>query len=108
MFPKKGSSEFGNLFTKTDVFTNKNNLETQLDDQAFVESQDAKINELKKFFKLLQDEVMRDANGNLNFEGVAFVGTMLSSSSAGTSHFLRNAAPMRFYQAGIDKQDLLM
>ena len=100
LFPKKGSSEFGNLFTKTDVFTNKNNLETQLDDQAFVESQDAKINELKKFFKLLQDEVMRDANGNLNFEGVAFVGTMLSSSSAGTSHFLRNAAPMRFYQAG--------
>ena len=100
LFPKKGSSEFSNLFTKTDVFTNKNNLETQLDDQAFVESQDAKINELKKFFELLQNEVMRDANGNLDFEGVAFVGTMLSSSSAGTSHFLRNAAPMRFYQAG--------
>ena len=31
LFPKKGSSEFSNLFTKTDVFTNKNNLETQLD-----------------------------------------------------------------------------
>ena len=100
LFPKKGTSEFNSLFTKTDVFTNKNNLETQLDDPAFVKSQDAKINELKKFFKLLQNEVMRDADGNLDFEGIAFVGAMLSSSSAGTSHFLRNAAPMRFYQAG--------
>jgi len=100
LFPKKGSSKFNNLFTKTDVFTNKNNLETQLDDPAFVKSQDAKINELKEFFKLLQNEVMRDADGNLDFEGIAFVGAMLSSSSAGTSHFLRNAAPMRFYQAG--------
>ena len=106
LFPKKGSSEFSNLFTKTDVFTNKNNLETQLDDPAFVKSQDAKINELKKFFKLLQDEVMRDADGNLDFEGVAFVGAMLSSSSAGTSHFLRNAAPMRFYQEGYRDSDI--
>ena len=103
LFPKKGSSEFSNLFIKTDVFADKNNLETQLDDPAFVKSQDAKINELKEFFKLLQNEVMRDANGNINFEGVAFVGAMLSSSSAGTSHFLRNAAPMRFYQSGYKK-----
>ena len=103
LFPKKGSSEFSNLFIKTDVFADKNNLETQLDDPAFVKSQDAKINELKEFFKLLQNEVMRDADGNLDFEGVAFVGAMLSSSSAGTSHFLRNAAPMRFYQAGYKK-----
>ncbi len=106
LFPKKGSSEFSNLFIKTDVFTNKNNLETQLDDPAFVKSQDAKINELKKFFKLLQDEVMRDANNNIDFEGVAFVGAMLSSSSAGTSHFLRNAAPMRFYQEGYRDPDI--
>jgi hypothetical protein len=106
LFPKKGSSEFSNLFIKTDVFTNKNNLETQLDDPAFVKSQDAKINELKKFFKLLQNEVMRDANNNIDFEGVAFVGAMLSSSSAGTSHFLRNAAPMRFYQEGYRDPDI--
>ena len=106
LFPKKGSSEFSNLFTKTDVFTNKNNLETQLDNPAFVKSQDAKINELKKFFKLLQDEVMRDANNNIDFQGVAFVGAMLSSSSAGTSHFLRNAAPMRFYQEGYRDSDI--
>ena len=106
LFPKKGSSEFSNLFTKTDVFTNKNNLETKLDDPAFVKSQDAKINELKKFFKLLQNEVMRDANNNIDFQGVAFVGAMLSSSSAGTSHFLRNAAPMRFYQEGYRDSDI--
>ncbi len=106
LFPKKGSSEFSNLFTKTDVFTNKNNLETQLDDPAFVKSQDVKINELKELFKFLQNEVMRDADGNLDFEGVAFVGAMLSSSSAGTSHFLRNAAPMRFYQEGYRDSDI--
>jgi hypothetical protein len=100
LFPKKGSSKFNNLFTKTDVFTNKNNLEIKLNDKAFIKSQDDKINELKEFFKLLQNKVMRDADGNPNFEGIAFVGAMLSSSSAGTKHFLRNAAPMRFYQVG--------
>jgi len=100
LFPKKGKSKFNNLFIKTDVFTKKNNLETELDNPAFVKSQDNKINELKEFFKLLQNEVMRDANNNIDFQGVAFVGAMLSSSSAGTSHFLRNAAPMRFYQKG--------
>ena len=52
---------------------------------------------------MFQNEIMRNKNGTMNFEGVAFVGALLSSSSSGQGHFLRSSAPFRFYQKGYMK-----
>ena len=43
---------------------------------------------------------MRNSDGTMNFDGVAFTGALLSSSSYGQGHFLRTAAPYRFYEEG--------
>ena len=91
---------FKNMLKQEDVFTKKGDLSVALNDSNFVKRQDDSINELKKLFELFQNEIMRNSDGTMNFEGVAFVGALLSSSSAGRGHFLRKAAPFRFYQKG--------
>ncbi len=96
----KETNAFSDMIKVEGVFAAKNNLETQLSNPDFIKRQDNSINELGNIFKLFQNEIMIKADGTMNFEGVAFVGALLSSSSSGQNHFLRKAAPYRFYQKG--------
>ena len=96
----KETEAYKDMFRQEDPFLKKSPLETALNNKEFVKRQDNSINQLKNIFELFQNEVMRNSDGTMNFEGVAFVGTLLSSSSASTGHFLRKAAPFRFYQKG--------
>ena len=89
-----------NMLTYEGVYSQKGNLENELNNSEFVKRQDNSINELGKLFEMFQNEVMRNSDGTMNFEGVAFVGALLSSSSAGQGHFLRSSAPFRFYEKG--------
>ena len=89
-----------NMLTYEGVYSEKLRLDKALNDPEFVKRQDNSINELGKLFKMFQDEVMRNSDGTMNFEGVAFVGALLSSSSSGQGHFLRSSAPFRFYEKG--------
>ena len=43
---------------------------------------------------------MRNSDGTMNFDGVAFTGALLSSSSYGQGHFLRTAALIDFTKKG--------
>ena len=88
------------MLTYEGVYSEKLRLDKALNDPEFVKRQDNSINELGKLFKMFQDEVMRNSDGTMNFEGVAFVGALLSSSSSGQGHFLRSSAPFRFYEKG--------
>ena len=99
----KESKSFSNMIKQVGVFANKNNLENKLNDADFIKSQDNSINQLKNIFEILQNEIIRNDNGSIDFYGIAFVGALLSSSSAGQNHFLRKAAPYRFYQKGYFK-----
>jgi hypothetical protein len=92
-----------NMLTYEGVYSEKLRLDKALNDPEFVKRQDNSINELGKLFKMFQDKVMRNEDGTMNFEGVAFVGALLSSSSSGQGHFLRSSAPFRFYQEGYMK-----
>ena len=92
-----------NMLTYEGVYSEKLRLDKALNDPEFVKRQDNSINELGKLFKMFQDNVMRNEDGTMNFEGVAFVGALLSSSSSGQGHFLRSSAPFRFYQEGYMK-----
>ena len=98
----KESPAFKNMMKKENVFSEKGNLANQLNNKKFQKRQKDSINELKKFFEILQNDIMRDGK-DLNPEGVAFVGALLSSISTGTGHFIRKAAPMTFYQKGYFK-----
>jgi hypothetical protein len=89
-----------NMLTYEGVYGKKLRLDKSLNDPEFVKRQDDSIDELGKLFEMFQNEVMRNSNGTMNFEGVAFVGALLSSSSSGQGHFLRSSAPFRFYQEG--------
>ena len=92
-----------NMLTYEGVYSQKGNLENELNNPEFVKRQDESIDELGKLFEMFQNEIMRNKNGTMNFEGVAFVGALLSSSSSGQGHFLRSSAPFRFYQKGYMK-----
>ena len=96
----KETEAYSDMFRQEDPFLKKSPLETALNNKEFIKRQDKSINQLKNIFELFQNEVMRNSDGTMNFEGVAFVGALLSSSSASTGHFLRKAAPFRFYQKG--------
>jgi len=101
IFPK--DSDFPamkNMLNYEGVYSAKGNLENNLNDPAFIAKQDDSIDQLGKLFEMFQNDIMKDANGNVNYEGVLFVGALLSSSSYGQGHFLRSAAPFRFYQKG--------
>jgi hypothetical protein len=89
-----------NMLTYEGVYSKKLRLDKALNDPEFVKRQDDSIDELGKLFEMFQNEVMRDKDGTMNFEGVAFVGALLSSSSSGQGHFLRSSAPFRFYEKG--------
>jgi len=89
-----------NMLTYEGVYTQKGNLENELNNPEFVKRQNDSIDELGKLFEMFQNEVMRNEDGTMNFEGVAFVGALLSSSSSGQGHFLRSSAPFRFYEKG--------
>ena len=89
-----------NMLTYEGVYSQKGNLENELNNPEFVKRQDDSIDELGKLFEMFQNEVMRNKDGTMNFEGVAFVGALLSSSSSGQGHFLRSSAPFRFYEKG--------
>ena len=99
-FPK-----FKTMLKREGVYTEKFRLDglEGLNDPDFVTRQDDSIDQLGKVFEIFQNEVMRNADGTMNFEGVAFVGALLSSSSYGQGHFVRTAAPFRFYQKGYMK-----
>ena len=88
------------MLKQEDVFTKKGNLAVALNNSEFKKRQENSINELKKVFEVFQNEIMKNPDGTMNFEGVAFIGALLSSSSAGRGHFLRKAAPFKFYQKG--------
>ena len=92
-----------NMLTYEGVYSEKLRLDKALNDPEFVKRQDNSINELGKLFEMFQNEVMRNEDGTMNFEGVAFVGALLSSSSSGQGHFLRSSAPFRFYEKGYMK-----
>jgi len=101
IFPK--DSDFPamkSMLTYEGVYSAKGNLENNLNDPAFIKRQDDSIDQLGKLFEMFQNDIMRDVNGDVNYEGVLFVGALLSSSSYGQGHFLRSAAPFRFYQKG--------
>ncbi len=88
------------MLTYENVYSIKGNLENELNNPEFVTRQDESIDQLGKLFEMFQNDIMKDVDGNVNYEGVAFVGALLSSSSSGQGHFLRSAAPFRFYQKG--------
>jgi len=69
-----------------------NNLEKLLNNKDFVKSQDNSLKGLKQLF-LTFESLMKDGNK----ENVAFVGAMLSSTSSYQGHFMRTAAPARFF-----------
>ena len=92
-----------NMLTYEGVYSQKLRLDKALNDPKFVKRQDDSIDELGNLFEMFQNEVMRNEDGTMNFEGVAFVGALLSSSSSGQGHFLRSSAPFRFYQEGYMK-----
>ena len=96
----KETEAFKDMLKQEDVFTKKGNLAVALNNAEFKKRQENSINELKKVFEIFQNEIMRNPDGTMNFEGVAFIGALLSSSSAGRGHFLRKAAPFKFYQKG--------
>ena len=101
IFPK--DSDFPamkSMLTYEGVYSAKGNLENNLNDPAFIKKQNDSIDQLGKLFEMFQNDIMKDANGNVNYEGILFVGALLSSSSYGQGHFLRSAAPFRFYQKG--------
>jgi len=99
----KETEAFKDMLKQEDVFTKKGNLAVALNNSEFKKRQENSINELKKVFEVFQNEIMRNPDGTMNFEGVAFIGALLSSSSAGRGHFLRKAAPFKFYQKGYIK-----
>ena len=101
IFPK--DSDFPamkSMLTYEGVYSAKGNLENNLNNPAFIKKQNDSIDQLGKLFEMFQNDIMKDANGNVNYEGILFVGALLSSSSYGQGHFLRSAAPFRFYQKG--------
>ena len=97
---EKDSPGFAAMLKKEGVYSQKLRLDKSLNDPVFVQRQDDSIDQLGKLFEILQDNVMRNSDGTMNFEGVAFTGALLSSSSYGQGHFLRTAAPYRFYEEG--------
>ena len=97
---EKDSPGFTAMLKREGVYSQKNRLEKSLNDPEFVQRQDDSIDQLGKLFEILQDDVMRNPDGTMNFNGVAFTGALLSSSSYGQGHFLRTAAPYRFYEEG--------
>ena len=97
---EKDSPGFAAMLKKEGVYSQKLRLDKSLNDPVFVQRQDDSIDQLGKLFEILQDNVMRNSDGTINFEGVAFTGALLSSSSYGQGHFLRTAAPYRFYEEG--------
>ena len=72
------------------------NIAEKLNDSAFNEFQDLKIDGLRDIFLALQ-QMIEDSPAN-----IPFVAAMLSSTSAYQGHFIRVAAPIRFYTIGID------
>ena len=93
---KKGKkfAEEGLYEDMTTKVTNSqyNNLEKLLNNKDFVKSQDNSLKGLKQLF-LTFESLMKDGNK----ENIAFVGAMLSSTSSYQGHFMRTAAPVRFY-----------
>lgn len=72
------------------------NIAEKLNDSNFNEFQDLKIDGLGDIFLALQ-QMMQDSPAN-----IPFVAAMLSSTSAYQGHFMRVAAPIRFYTIGVD------
>ena len=100
---EKDSPGFAAMLKKEGVYSEKLRLDKSLNDPVFVQRQDDSIDQLGKLFEILQNNVMRNSDGTMNFDGVAFTGALLSSSSYGQGHFLRTAAPYRFYEEGYMK-----
>ena len=100
---EKDSPGFTAMLKKEGVYSEKLRLDKSLNDPAFVQRQDDSIDQLGELFEMLQNNVMRNSDGTMNFDGVAFTGALLSSSSYGQGHFLRTAAPYRFYEEGYMK-----
>jgi hypothetical protein len=97
---EKDSPGFAAMLKKEGVYSQKLRLDKSLNDPVFVQRQDDSIDQLGRLFEILQNDVMRNSDGTMNFDGVAFTGALLSSSSYGQGHFLRTAAPYRFYEEG--------
>ena len=72
------------------------NIAEKLNDSDFNKFQDLKIDGLRDIFLALE-KMMKDNPAN-----IPFVAAMLSSTSAYQGHFMRVAAPIRFYTTGID------
>lgn len=73
-----------------------NNIAEKLNDKKFNEFQDLKIDGLKDIFLALE-QMIKDNPAN-----ITFIAAMLSSTSSYQGHFIRVAAPIRFYTIGIE------
>ena len=94
----KESDVFNDMLKKENPRAKKLPLEKALNDPAFIKRQENSIKGLEKVFKMLEEAMITP-------EGVAFAGALLSSSGASQNHFIRKAAPYKFYEKGYLTQD---
>ena len=78
-------------------YNKKNDLSKKLNDSDFVAQQDLSLQGLKDLFNTFERYINKGDNKN---ERAAIVAVMLGSTSAHQGHFMRVAAPVRFYQEG--------
>ena len=78
-------------------YNKKNDLSKKLNDPDFVAQQDLSLQGLKDLFNTFERYINKGDNKN---EKAAIVAVMLGSTSAHQGHFMRVAAPVKFYQEG--------
>ena len=89
----KESEVFKDMIKKEDPRSSKLPLYKALNDQAFIKRQQNSLKGLQQVFEIFQSTMK-------NPEGIAFVGAVLSSISYSQNHFIRKAAPWKFYEKG--------
>jgi hypothetical protein len=76
----------------TDMKQDKKQSFNKITEKDFQAEQDKSIQGLKEIFLILEQAIKQDKNG-----GAAFVAALLSSTSSNQGHFVRIAAPIRFF-----------
>jgi hypothetical protein len=78
-------------------YNKKNDLSKKLNDSEFVAQQDLSLQGLKDLFNTFEKYINQGDNKK---QKAAIIAVMLGSTSAHQGHFMRVAAPVRFYQEG--------
>ncbi len=78
-------------------YNKKNDLSKKLNDSDFVKQQDLSLQGLKDLFNTFEKYINQGSNKK---QKAAIIAVMLGSTSAHQGHFMRVAAPVRFYQEG--------